>query len=160
MQHHLAGGAVSAATAKANALRAMWRLEALRHALGDQALRVTSGFRSTACNTAAGGVSGSRHLYGDGVDLGSGPLSLCAIGRQARYHGFTGILGPGYPDHSDHIHTDARSGTSGPPPSASDLTHPEQRKGTFTSLCVVEGALPIAPWGPWWRFGGGPGVAG
>ncbi|GAA1389448.1 D-Ala-D-Ala carboxypeptidase family metallohydrolase [Catellatospora chokoriensis] len=106
-----AGGAVSAATAKSNALRAMWRLEALRHALGDQALRVTSGFRSTACNNAAGGVSGSRHLYGDGVDLGSGPHSLCTIGKQARYHGFTGILGPGYPDHSDHIHTDARSGT-------------------------------------------------
>ncbi|MFC7758051.1 D-Ala-D-Ala carboxypeptidase family metallohydrolase [Catellatospora bangladeshensis] len=102
------GGAVSAATAKANALRAMWRLEALRHALGDQAIRVTSGFRSVACNNAVGGASDSRHLYGDAADLGSGPHSLCTLAKQARYHGFNGILGPGYPGHSDHTHTDFR----------------------------------------------------
>ncbi|QNP65227.1 D-Ala-D-Ala carboxypeptidase family metallohydrolase [Streptomyces genisteinicus] len=105
-----AGGAVSAATAKDNALRAMWKLEALRHALGDQPIRVTSGFRSVACNNAAGGASSSRHLYGDGVDLGSGPHSLCTLAKQARNHGFRGILGPGYPDHNDHTHLDHRSG--------------------------------------------------
>lgn len=105
-----AGGAVSAATAKSNALRAMWKLEALRHALGDQPIRVTSGFRSVACNNAAGGASTSRHLYGDGVDLGSGPHSLCTLAKQARNHGFRGILGPGYPDHNDHTHLDHRSG--------------------------------------------------
>ncbi|MFD7634125.1 D-Ala-D-Ala carboxypeptidase family metallohydrolase, partial [Streptomyces sp. NPDC059873] len=103
-----AGGAVDAATAKSNALRTMWKLEALRHALGDQPLRVTSGFRSQACNAAVGGAAGSRHLYGDSADLGSGPHSLCTLAQTARNHGFNGILGPGYPDHNDHTHVDHR----------------------------------------------------
>ncbi|GGU53381.1 D-Ala-D-Ala carboxypeptidase family metallohydrolase [Streptomyces lavendofoliae] len=104
-----AGGAVSAATAKANALRTMWKLEAMRHALGDQPITVTSGFRSHACNDAVGGASGSRHLYGDAADLGAGPHSLCRLAQQARYHGFNGILGPGYPGHGDHTHLDHRA---------------------------------------------------
>ncbi|PVE13462.1 D-Ala-D-Ala carboxypeptidase family metallohydrolase [Streptomyces scopuliridis] len=103
-----AGGAVDAATAKSNALRTMWKLEAMRHALGDQPLRVTSGFRSTACNNAVGGAAGSRHLYGDAADLGSGPHSLCTLAQTARNHGFNGILGPGYPGHDDHAHVDHR----------------------------------------------------
>ena len=70
-----AGGAVAAGTAKANALSSMWKLQALRHALGDQSIRVTSGFRSTSCNSAVGGATNSRHLYGDAVDLGAGPHS-------------------------------------------------------------------------------------
>ncbi|MFC8837991.1 D-Ala-D-Ala carboxypeptidase family metallohydrolase [Streptomyces griseoincarnatus] len=102
------GGAVSAATAKANALRTMWKLEALRHALGDQPIRVTSGFRSQSCNSAVGGASNSRHLYGDAADLGAGPHSLCTLAKQARNHGFNGILGPGYPGHDDHTHVDHR----------------------------------------------------
>lgn len=104
-----AGGAVSASTAKANALRTMWKLEALRHALGDQPIRVTSGFRSHACNDAVGGAAGSRHLYGDAADLGAGPHSLCRLAQQARNHGFNGILGPGYPGHGDHTHLDHRA---------------------------------------------------
>ena len=103
------GGAVSAATAKSNALRTMWKLEAMRHALGDAPLRVTSGFRSYACNSAVGGASSSRHLYGDAADLGAGSHSLCTMAKQARNHGFNGILGPGYPGHSDHTHVDHRS---------------------------------------------------
>ncbi|MFF9866041.1 D-Ala-D-Ala carboxypeptidase family metallohydrolase [Streptomyces sp. NPDC013953] len=103
------GGAVSAATARSNALRTMWKLEALRHALGDQPITVTSGFRSYACNEAVGGASGSRHLYGDAADLGAGPHSLCRLAQQARNHGFNGILGPGYPGHGDHTHLDHRA---------------------------------------------------
>ncbi|MFD6415839.1 D-Ala-D-Ala carboxypeptidase family metallohydrolase [Streptomyces sp. NPDC060194] len=103
-----AGGAVSAATAKSNALRTMWKLQAMRHALGDQSIRVTSGFRSTACNNAVGGASNSRHLYGDSADLGAGPHSLCTLAQAARNHGFPGILGPGYPGHDDHTHVDYR----------------------------------------------------
>ncbi|MFF7178510.1 D-Ala-D-Ala carboxypeptidase family metallohydrolase [Streptomyces sp. NPDC008121] len=102
------GGAVSAATARANALRAMWKLEALRHALGDVPISVSSGFRSKACNAAVGGASDSRHLYGDGIDLTGSP-SLCTLAKQARNHGFNGILGPGYPGHGDHAHVDTRS---------------------------------------------------
>ncbi|GEC08197.1 muramoylpentapeptide carboxypeptidase [Streptomyces spinoverrucosus] len=102
------GGAVSASTAKANALRTMWKLEAMRHALGDQPITVTSGFRSYACNSAVGGAGNSRHLYGDAADLGAGPHSLCTLAKQARNHGFRGILGPGYPGHNDHTHLDHR----------------------------------------------------
>lgn len=97
-----AGGAVAAGTAKANALSTMWKLEALRHALGDRPITVNSGFRSTSCNSAVGGASNSRHLYGDAADLGG--ISFCTLATQARYHGFRGILGPGYPGHNDHVH--------------------------------------------------------
>jgi zinc D-Ala-D-Ala carboxypeptidase len=89
----------------------MWRLEALRHALGDNPLIVTSGFRSRACNSAVGGASNSQHLYGTAADLVSNHATLCRIVQQARYHGFGGLLGPGYPGHSDHIHADIRGGT-------------------------------------------------
>ncbi|MFE5614232.1 D-Ala-D-Ala carboxypeptidase family metallohydrolase [Streptomyces sp. NPDC056524] len=102
------GGAVGAATARSNALRAMWKLEALRHALGDVPISVSSGFRSYACNSAVGGASDSRHLYGDGIDLTGSP-SLCTLAKQARNHGFNGILGPGYPGHGDHAHVDTRA---------------------------------------------------
>jgi len=104
-----AGGNVSASTARRNALISMWKLEAMRHALGDKPIRVTSGFRSKACNDAVGGASSSRHLFGDAVDLGKTPHSLCTLAKQARYHGFNGILGPGYPGHSDHTHVDHRT---------------------------------------------------
>jgi zinc D-Ala-D-Ala carboxypeptidase len=103
------GGAVSASTARFNARHVMWKLEALRHALGDRPLVVNSGFRSVACNNAAGGSSTSRHLYGDAADLGAGTQGFCTIARQARNHGFNEILGPGYPDHNDHIHVANRS---------------------------------------------------
>ncbi|MER5480471.1 D-Ala-D-Ala carboxypeptidase family metallohydrolase [Streptomyces sp. NPDC002734] len=97
------GGNVSAATAKSNALRTMWKLEAMRHALGDVAITVSSGFRSVSCNNAAGGASSSRHLYGDAADLTGSP-SFCTLAKQARVHGFSEILGPGYPGHNDHTH--------------------------------------------------------
>ncbi|MBB4911338.1 D-Ala-D-Ala carboxypeptidase family metallohydrolase [Actinophytocola algeriensis] len=103
------GGMVSASTAKANARVTMWKLEALRHALGDRPLVVNSGFRSVACNNAAGGSSTSRHMYGDAADLGAGSQGFCTIAKQARNHGFTEILGPGYPDHNDHVHVALRS---------------------------------------------------
>ncbi|WP_327265864.1 D-Ala-D-Ala carboxypeptidase family metallohydrolase [Streptomyces sp. NBC_01232] len=102
------GGAVSAATAKSNALRTMWKLQAMRHALGDAPITVTSGFRSRACNAAVGGAADSRHLYGDSADLAAGPHSLCKLAQAARNHGFAGILGPGYPGHDDHTHVDHR----------------------------------------------------
>lgn len=69
---------------------------------------MVSGFRSTACNSAVGGASNSRHLYGDAADLGAGQHALCTLADGARHHGFDGILGPGYPDHGDHVHLDQR----------------------------------------------------
>lgn len=102
------GGAVSAATARANALVSMWKLQALRRAMGSAPIYVSSGFRSYSCNSAVGGATNSRHLYGDAVDL-TGSHSLCNLAREARNRGFNGILGPGYPGHGDHTHVDHRS---------------------------------------------------
>ncbi|WP_423791085.1 D-Ala-D-Ala carboxypeptidase family metallohydrolase [Micromonospora cathayae] len=97
------GGAVSASSARFNALVSMWKLQALRRAMGSAPISISSGFRSYSCNSAVGGASNSRHLYGDGVDL-VGSHSLCAMAQTARNHGFTNILGPGYPGHNDHTH--------------------------------------------------------
>jgi zinc D-Ala-D-Ala carboxypeptidase len=103
------GGNVSAATARANALVSMWKLQAMRHAMGDRPIDVNGGFRSVSCNNAVGGSPTSRHLYGDAVDLGAGVQGFCALARQARNHGFSEILGPGYPGHDDHVHVAHRS---------------------------------------------------
>jgi zinc D-Ala-D-Ala carboxypeptidase len=113
------GGSVDAATVKENLKRAMWRAEALRRQLGDRPLRVTSGFRSKACDKAVGGSGSGQHTYGRALDLTgfSGNPTLCAIARQARYAGFGGIFGPGYPGHDDHTHVDIRSGQTWSAPS-------------------------------------------
>ena len=105
------GGPLSPAQTKANALQTMWQLEAMRHALGDVPLNITSGFRSIACNNAVGGASNSQHLYGRSADLVGSP-SLCTLAQRARYHGFGGIFGPGYPGHNDHTHVDIRTSNS------------------------------------------------
>ncbi|MFI7577147.1 D-Ala-D-Ala carboxypeptidase family metallohydrolase [Micromonospora sp. NPDC049497] len=110
------GGAVSASTAKFNARVSMWKLQAMRKALGNVPLYISSGFRSYSCNNAVGGAAGSRHLYGDGVDLVGSP-SLCRLAQQARNHGFSNILGPGYPGHNDHTHLGNSAGQSWSAPS-------------------------------------------
>lgn len=100
-------GSVPLATVRANLKRAMWQAEALRHQLGDHPLRVTSGFRDKACD----GYPYGQHTYGKAIDLvpGDGGTTICSIAKQARYAGFGGIFGPGYPDHHDHAHVDTRS---------------------------------------------------
>ncbi|GGO45105.1 muramoylpentapeptide carboxypeptidase [Streptomyces daqingensis] len=98
------GGKVSAATARANALVTMWKLQAMRHAMGDKPITVNGGFRSVSCNSAVGGAANSRHMYGHAADLGAGSQGFCALALAARNHGFTEILGPGYPGHDDHTH--------------------------------------------------------
>ncbi|RLL69354.1 D-Ala-D-Ala carboxypeptidase family metallohydrolase [Streptomyces sp. Z26] len=98
------GGKVSAATAKANALVTMWKLQAMRHAMGDKPITVNGGFRSVTCNSNVGGAANSRHMYGHAADLGAGSQGFCALALQARNHGFGEILGPGYPGHDDHTH--------------------------------------------------------
>lgn len=108
------GGSVGSATVKENLKRAMWRAEALRQALGNRPLRVTSGFRSTSCDRSVGGSGSGQHTYGSALDLvgvGGSP-SFCSLAQQARYHSFGAIFGPGYPDHDDHVHVDIRAGRS------------------------------------------------
>ncbi|MDN5892631.1 MAG: D-Ala-D-Ala carboxypeptidase family metallohydrolase, partial [Nocardioides sp.] len=106
------GGSGSAASVKENLKRAMWRAEALRHKLGDIPLRVTSGFRSQACDRSVGGSGKGQHTYGRAMDLVpvNGNTTYCAIAKQARNHSFAAIFGPGYPNHDDHVHVDIRPG--------------------------------------------------
>ncbi|MEV0327926.1 D-Ala-D-Ala carboxypeptidase family metallohydrolase [Micromonospora echinospora] len=109
-QNGFTGGAVDAATVRENLLRVMWQLEALRHKLGDRPIVISSGFRSISCNSSVGGARGSLHTYGKAADLGtSSRPSLCEMWRMARYCGFKEILGPGYPDHDDHVHVGNKS---------------------------------------------------
>jgi zinc D-Ala-D-Ala carboxypeptidase len=98
------GGKVDAATAKSNALVTMWKLQAMRHAMGDAPIDVNGGFRSVSCNDDVGGAPNSRHLYGHAADLGAGSQGFCGLALAARDHGFTEILGPGFPGHDDHTH--------------------------------------------------------
>jgi zinc D-Ala-D-Ala carboxypeptidase len=105
------GGPLSESATRFNALKTMWQLEALRHALGDRPLSISSGFRSIPCNRSVGGASNSQHLYGNAADLTGAP-SLCQLAQQARNHGFGGIFGPGYPNHNDHTHVDIRTSNS------------------------------------------------
>ncbi len=55
-------------------------------------------------------MTNSNHLSGDALDLvltpGTG-VTMCEIALKARSAGFGGILGPGFPGHSDHIHVDS-----------------------------------------------------
>ncbi len=111
------GGSVSAATVQQNLLRAMWRAEALRHRMGDRPLTVTSGFRSTSCDRSVGGSGSGQHTYGTAIDLVPSSMSMCSIATNARYAGFGGIFGPGYPGHDDHVHVDVRAGRSWSAPS-------------------------------------------
>lgn len=45
------------------------QLERVRELLGGQPIRITSGYRSAAVNTAAGGAKASAHLEGWAIDL-------------------------------------------------------------------------------------------
>jgi zinc D-Ala-D-Ala carboxypeptidase len=114
------GGPLSEADTRFNALRTMWQLEALRHALGDQPLNVSSAFRSYPCNDQVGGASNSQHLYGTAADL-TGVHGLCTMAQQGRHHGFGGIFGPGYPGHDDHTHLDIRTSNAWSAPSCGIL---------------------------------------
>ena len=104
------GGSVSAATVQENLKRAMWRAEALRERMGNVPLTVTSGFRSQACDRQVGGSGTGQHTYGSAIDLVG--ASFCSLAQNARYNGFGGIFGPGYPGHDDHVHVDIRAGRS------------------------------------------------
>jgi len=99
------GGKVSAATAKENARRAMYKLEALRKKLGNVPITVNSGFRSIAHNAAVGGASDSMHLYGTAADLDVPGVSNKTVYQKAETCGFSGLE----TWTEDHQHVDSRA---------------------------------------------------
>jgi hypothetical protein len=56
-------------TLRANAIRLHWRLELMRHRLGDVPMTVDGPFRTHARNTEVGGASESRHMQADAADF-------------------------------------------------------------------------------------------
>jgi hypothetical protein len=52
-----------------NAIRLHWRLELLRHRLGDVPMTVDGPYRTAARNRAVGGAADSRHVHADGADF-------------------------------------------------------------------------------------------
>lgn len=109
-QGGFSGGSVSAAQVQENLKRSMWKAEALRQRLGNVPLTVNSAFRSQACDQQVGGSGAGQHTYGNALDFAAGSPGFCTIAQTARQVGYGGILGPGYPDHDDHVHVDLRAG--------------------------------------------------
>jgi peptidoglycan hydrolase-like protein with peptidoglycan-binding domain len=99
------GGKVSAASAKENARRAMYKLEALRLKLGNRAITVNSGFRSIAHNADVGGASDSMHLYGTAADLDVPGVANRTVYQKAETCGFSGLE----TFNTDHQHVDSRA---------------------------------------------------
>lgn len=99
------GGKVSAATAKENVRRAMYKLEALRKKLGNVPITVNSGFRSISHNAAVGGASDSMHLYGTAADLDVPGVTNRTVYQKAETCGFSGLE----TYNEDHQHVDSRA---------------------------------------------------
>lgn len=81
---------------------AVERVQAVRDQVG--LLVVNSGYRSPAYNASVGGVSSSRHMYGDAFDLDPGESSLDALADAcaAQGAGYVGV-------YDTHIHCDWRN---------------------------------------------------
>lgn len=79
-------------------------LEKIRHRLGDIPLEINSGVRCPSHNYDVGGVSNSRHVYGDAADvacpMGIDSTTIAAIAEEEGADGI-GI----YPD---FVHVDMR----------------------------------------------------
>ena len=54
---------------KANAIRLHWKLEDMRHRIGDKPMTVDGPYRTVARNRAVGGAQNSRHTYADAADF-------------------------------------------------------------------------------------------
>lgn len=88
-----------------NAQRQAFRLEQLRHALGDKPLPGLSFYRSPAHNAAVGGASESRHMQADATDFDTSQVARpgfkAAVNRIWRNNGIGEYPG-------GNLHTDAR----------------------------------------------------
>jgi hypothetical protein len=105
---------------RANAIRLHWRLELLRHRLGDVPIVVDGPYRTVARNRQVGGAEGSRHTHADGADFfvqqverwiahgrqtGRGAKSRDDVLRIASRTFFNGGVGN---ENSGTLHLDAR----------------------------------------------------
>jgi hypothetical protein len=69
---------------RANAVRLHWKLESLRHGLGDIPIIVDGPYRTEQRNRQVGGAQGSRHVHADAADFFAAQVdSWVAKGRAA-----------------------------------------------------------------------------
>jgi uncharacterized protein YcbK (DUF882 family) len=78
------------------------QLEALRHALGDKPINVSSGYRCLNHNRAVGGSPRSQHLYGNAADIYVSGISPKELAKQA------GEFFDGIGIYEDFVHVDVR----------------------------------------------------
>jgi hypothetical protein len=91
-----------------NAIRHAWKLEQLRHAVGDQALTFLSWYRTPIHNRHVEGAQFSRHMQADATDFT--PTTVTRVGRPLLMREANRIWDKGgvgdYP--SGAVHTDSR----------------------------------------------------
>ena len=105
---------------RANAIRLHWKLELMRHRIGDQPMVVDGPYRTPKRNREVGGAQDSRHVHADGADFfvgqvdrwiahgrqtGRGPKSRADVLRIAGRTFFNGGVGN---ENSGTLHLDAR----------------------------------------------------
>lgn len=89
-----------------NLIKLAHHLDAVREFLGNQPIRITSAYRPPAINKACGGVSNSRHLFGDAADLVVKDIPPHEVYKKLdAWHGNKGGLGNG----DTFTHIDLRS---------------------------------------------------
>lgn len=77
-----------------NIIKVARHLDKIRDFLGDRSITINSWFRPPVVNRAVGGVSNSRHLYGDAVDfMVEGITAWQVYDRLNEWHGKHGGLG-------------------------------------------------------------------
>lgn len=129
---------------------AVERAQAVRDAIGG-ALLVTSGYRNPGYNAGVGGVTNSRHMYGDAMDVFTSAVSLATLQSRCQAQGasFTQL-------YTGHVHCDWRNvtlepvlfdpgftGQAPPPPLEAADTLPEM------SAELVPGVVWSAPAEGW-----------
>lgn len=102
------GGNVSAATAKENCRRLMYKLEALRVKIGNRPIHITGAFRGKQHNSDVGGIPNSMHLYGAAADMYVSGLANRTIYRYAQTCGFSGL--ERYTINHQHVDSQAEFG--------------------------------------------------
>ena len=76
---------------KENLRRLMWRLEAVRTKLGNNPIKINSGFRYYTYNKKIGGAKNSQHIYGNAADIVVRNVSPSKVYKVARESSFGGI---------------------------------------------------------------------
>jgi hypothetical protein len=87
-----------------NAIRLHWKLERMRHAMGDVSMNVDGPFRTHEHNVAVGGASDSRHVHADAADFFR-PQVLRWVALSKRLHSVNDVL-----DIADRIFADGGLG--------------------------------------------------